>query len=96
MIRDVEGRHNHSVKLACKLQKKKHRRERGLLVGEGLDLLRIAVDAGVEIGDVLVRGDVVAQLPAALVQRAQAGELDIGSVPRRPWAMPVRWVARRM
>ncbi len=78
MIRDVEGRHNHSVKLACKLQKKKHRRERGLLVGEGLDLLRIAVDAGVEIGDVLVRGDVVAQLPAALVQRAQAGELDVG------------------
>ena len=71
MIRDVEGRHNHSVKLARKLQKKKHRRERGLLVGEGLDLLRIAVEVGVVISDVLVRSGVMADLPSALVERAQ-------------------------
>ncbi len=78
MIRDVEGRNNHSVKLARKLQKKKHRREKGLLVGEGLDLLRIAVDAGVEMGDVLVRRDVLSDLPPALRERAAAGGVDIG------------------
>ena len=46
MIRDIAGRQNHSVKLARKLQKKKHRRERGLLVCEGMDLLLAAVAAG--------------------------------------------------
>ena len=55
MIREIAGRQNHSVKLARKLQKKKHRRERGLLVGEGMDLLRAAVEAGADVRDVLVR-----------------------------------------
>ena len=54
MIRDIEGRQNRSVKLARKLQKKKYRRERGLLVGEGLDLLRAAVEAGCVVQEVLV------------------------------------------
>jgi TrmH family RNA methyltransferase len=78
VIRDVEGRHNHSVKLARKLQKKKHRRERGLLVGEGLDLLVLAVAHGVEMGDVLVRRDVLRELPPALLELAEAGGVDIG------------------
>lgn len=78
MIRDIEGRQNHSVKLARKLQKKKHRRERGLLVCEGLDLLHLAVQAGAEIGDVLVRRDTLDELPADLLRRADAGGADIG------------------
>ncbi len=78
MIRDIEGRHNHSVKLARKLQKKKHRRERGLLVCEGLDLLRLAFEAQAEIGDVLVRRDILPELPAELLRRAEAGGVDIG------------------
>lgn len=78
VIRTIEGRHNHSIKLARKLQKKKFRRERGLLIAEGLDLLRIAWDAGVEIGDVLVREDVLTALPAELRSRAEAGATDIG------------------
>ncbi|MFH0915891.1 MAG: RNA methyltransferase [bacterium] len=84
MIRDIAGRQNHSVKLARKLQKKKHRRERGLLVGEGMDLLRAAVDAGADVRDVLVRAELVAQLPPLLLQRAALSEhagatgVDIG------------------
>jgi RNA methyltransferase, TrmH family len=78
MIRSIAGRQNHSVKLALKLQKKKYRREHGSLVAEGLDLLRIAFDAGVEIADVLVRVDLVEKLPAGLRERAEAGALDIG------------------
>ena len=70
MIRDIAGRQNHSVKLARKLQKKKHRRERGLLVCEGMDLLRAAVDSKADIRDVLVRSDLVAGLPAELRKRA--------------------------
>lgn len=84
MIRDIAGGQNHSVKLARKLQKKKHRRERGLLVGEGMDLLRAAVDAGAEVRDVLVRRELVADLPplllegAALSEHAGATGVDIG------------------
>lgn len=66
MIRDIAGRHNHTVKLARKLQKKKYRRERGLLVGEGMDLLVAAIEAGVGITDVLVRRESLPDLPAAL------------------------------
>jgi tRNA G18 (ribose-2'-O)-methylase SpoU len=66
VIRDIAGRQNHSVKLARKLQKKKHRRERGLLVGEGMDLLRAAVEAGADLREVLVRKDLVKSLPAEL------------------------------
>jgi TrmH family RNA methyltransferase len=84
VIRDVAGRQNHSVKLARKLQKRKHRRERGLLVGEGMDLLRAAVDAGADVRDLLVRRELVADLPSLLLERAASGEqagatgVDIG------------------
>ncbi len=70
MIRDISGRQNHSVKLARKLQSKKHRRERGLLVGEGLDLLLAATEAGVDVRDVLVRRDLLPDLPVELRERA--------------------------
>jgi TrmH family RNA methyltransferase len=72
VIRDIAGRQNHSVKLARKLQKKKHRRERGLLVCEGMDLLRAAVEAGADVRDVLVRSDLLGDLPTVLVERARA------------------------
>lgn len=84
MIREIAGRHNHSVKLARKLQKKKYRRERGLLVCEGLDLLLAAWAARADIREILVRRDLLAELPEALVEQARhegpAGEagLDIG------------------
>lgn len=81
MIRDIAGRQNHSVKLARRLQKKKSRRERGLLVGEGMDLLWAAVDSGVEVRDVLVRRDLVEALPPALLERAKSGAepvVDVG------------------
>ena len=83
MIRDIAGRQNHGVKLARKLQKKKHRRERGLLVGEGMDLLEAAWQAGADIRDVLVRRDLLSELPGKLVERARsqpvgAAGLDIG------------------
>jgi RNA methyltransferase, TrmH family len=70
VIRDIAGRQNHSVKLARKLQQKKHRRERGLLLGEGMDLLRAAVEAGADLRDVLVRRDLLRDLPSGLTQRA--------------------------
>ena len=77
MIRDIAGRQNHSVKLARKLQKKKHRRERGLLVCEGMDLLRAAIEAGAQVREVLVRRDLMSGLPADLLERAsQTGALD--------------------
>ncbi len=83
MIRDIAGRQNHSVKLARKLQKKKHRRERGLLVCEGMDLLRAAVSSQADIRDVLVRTDLLGGLPAELRKRAASegeglGVVDIG------------------
>jgi TrmH family RNA methyltransferase len=84
VIRDVAGRQNHSVKLARKLQKRKHRRERGMLVGEGMDLLRAAVDAGADVRDILVRRELVADLPSVLLERAASSEqagatgVDIG------------------
>ncbi|HLA80539.1 MAG TPA: RNA methyltransferase [Thermoleophilia bacterium] len=81
MIRSIAGRQNHSVKLAQKLQKKKHRRERGLLVAEGLDLLEIAVEAGADVREVLVRRNLVDELPPALLERARADALEIGVCP---------------
>jgi TrmH family RNA methyltransferase len=84
VIRDISGRHNHSVKLARKLQNKKNRRERRLLVGEGLDLLLAAVEAGMDIQDVLVRRDLLDDIPAELMGRAaqtdpsQAGGPHVG------------------
>lgn len=78
MIRDIAGRQNHTVKLARKLQKKKHRRERGLLVGEGMDLLRAAAEAGAEIRDVLVRRDLVEDLPANVRVQASTDVLAVG------------------
>lgn len=71
MIRDIAGRQNHSVKLARKLQQKKHRRDRGLLVCEGMDLLSAAVESGADIRDILVRRDLVSDLPVALVEAAR-------------------------
>lgn len=78
MIREIEGRQNHTIKLVRKLQKKKLRRERGLLVCEGLDLLELACDSGAQITDVLVRADLVGSLPRSLVESAAAGAPDIG------------------
>jgi TrmH family RNA methyltransferase len=72
VIRDIAGRQNHSVKLARKLQKKKFRRERGLLVCEGFDLLLAAWAAGAVVRDVLVRRELVSQIPRDLVQQAKA------------------------
>jgi len=72
VIREVAGRQNHSVKLARKLQRKNHRRERGLLVGEGMDLLRAAVDAGASVCEILVRQGLVAELPSSLLEAASA------------------------
>ncbi len=82
MIRDIAGRQNHSVKLARKLQKKKYRRERGLLVGEGMDLLLAALAGRCRHPrDVLVRRELVQELPSALRERAAAsvGAADIAS-----------------
>lgn len=78
MIRDIAGRQNHTIKLVRKLQKKKFRRERGLLVCEGLDLLELACDSGAEITDVLVRADLVSSLPRSLVENSATGPPDIG------------------
>jgi TrmH family RNA methyltransferase len=81
VIRDITGRQNHSVKLARKLQSKKHRRERGLLVGEGVDLLRAAAEAGADVRDILVRRDLLSTLPAELL--CSAAQTD-ASVARGP------------
>lgn len=79
MIRDIAGRQNHTVKLARKLQKKKHRRERGLLVGEGMDLLWAAWEAHADLRDILVRRDLLKELPAELVERARSEGVDDGA-----------------
>ena len=76
MIRDIAGRQNHTVKLARKLQKKKHRRERGLLVGEGMDLLLAAVAGGAAVREILLRRELLLELPAGL--REQAAESGHG------------------
>jgi TrmH family RNA methyltransferase len=70
VIRDIAGRHNHSVKTARKLQRKKYRREHGLIVCEGMDLLVAAVEGGAAVRDVLVRRELVGQLPAELFRSA--------------------------
>ncbi len=78
MIRTIAGRHNESVKLAQKLQKKKHRRDKGLFVCEGLDLLEAAIQAGESPVEVLVRDDLLERLPSELLEEAEEDELDIG------------------
>lgn len=70
MIREIVGRQNRSIRLARKLLKKKHRRERGLLVCEGMDLLRAAVEAGADVREILVRRDLLEGLPAGLLKKA--------------------------
>jgi RNA methyltransferase, TrmH family len=74
MIRDIAGRQNNSVKLARKLQKKKHRRERGLLVGEGMDLLRAALQGGADVQEILVRRELLSELPPDVRESAAAPE----------------------
>jgi TrmH family RNA methyltransferase len=78
MIREIAGRQNHAIKLDHKLQKKKNRRERGLLVCEGLDLLEIASECGAEIKEVFLRSDLVRDLPASVIEAAEADRLDVG------------------
>jgi TrmH family RNA methyltransferase len=80
VIRDIAGRQNHSVKLARKLQHKKYRRERGLLVGEGMDLLVAAVESRADIRDVLARRELVSELPPELLERAvlEGSNVDVG------------------
>jgi TrmH family RNA methyltransferase len=78
MIRAIAGRHNDTVKLAAKLQKKKHRRERGFFVAEGLDLLEAALAAGEFPVEVLVREDLLSRLPAELQSEAAGEDLGIG------------------
>jgi RNA methyltransferase, TrmH family len=72
MIREIAGHHNHSVKLARKLQRKKFRRERGLLVGEGMDLLVAAVAGGADVREILVRKELLQEVPAGLREQAAA------------------------
>jgi TrmH family RNA methyltransferase len=70
MIRDIAGHQNHTVKLARKLQQKKHRRERGLLVSEGMDLLLAALGGGADVREILIRRELVHELPAGLREQA--------------------------
>jgi TrmH family RNA methyltransferase len=72
MIREIAGHQNHSVKLARKLQRKKFRRERGLLVGEGMDLLTAAVAGGADVREILVRRELLSEVPAGLREQAAA------------------------
>lgn len=81
MIKTIEGHHNHTLKLARKLQKKKQRREKGLFLAEGLDLLLEALAAGIVPREVLVRTDLVDRLPEDLRRRAEGNELDIVATP---------------
>src|SRR5665811_1814829 len=78
MIRKINGRHNRTVKLARKLQKKKHRKERGLFVAEGMDLLDAAEDASRHPVDILVREDLADRLPSTLSDSAAEDAVDIG------------------
>jgi TrmH family RNA methyltransferase len=78
VIRTITGTHNDSIKLAKKLQRKNFRRDRGLFVCEGMDLLSAAVDVGEYPVEVLVREDLLGRLPAELVSEAREDELDIG------------------
>src|SRR5665811_1012613 len=78
MIRKINGRHNRTVKLARKLQKKKHRKERGLFVAEGMDLLDAAEDASRHPVDILIREDLADRLPSTLSGSAAEDAVDIG------------------
>lgn len=78
MIRNIAGRHNNTIKLAAKLQTKKHRRERGLFVSEGLDLLEAALTAGEFPVEVLVREDLLGRLPVQVQAEADGEDLHIG------------------
>jgi TrmH family RNA methyltransferase len=72
MIREIAGRQNHTVKLARKLLQKKYRRDRGFLVGEGMDLLLAAVAGGADVREILVRRELLSEIPAGLRERAAA------------------------
>ncbi len=78
MLRRIGGRQNPSIKRAARLQKKSYRRERGLFVTEGLDLLLSAEEAGRTPVEVLVREDLVDVLPGRLLKLADEGGLEIG------------------
>ncbi|MCL5942232.1 MAG: RNA methyltransferase [Actinobacteria bacterium] len=81
MIRTVASAHNDAVKLLRKLQKKKYRRERGLFVAEGFDLLEAALRAAALPLEILVREDLAARIPAELRRAAEEDEVDIGVCP---------------
>ena len=78
VLRTITGRHNASLRLARRLQKKKYRVERGFFVAEGWDLLQAALEAGINPVEVLVREDLTARIPEELVSAAEADRIDIG------------------
>lgn len=77
MIRTVAGRHNASLKLARKLQKKKYRTERGYFLAEGWDVLTAALEAEAQPAELLVREDVAGRLPEGLRSAAELDQLDV-------------------
>ena len=77
MLRAVAGHHNPSLKRARRLQKRKYRAERGYFVAEGWDVLEAALGAGVLPVEVLVRTDLAARLPTALVEAARTDVVDV-------------------
>jgi RNA methyltransferase, TrmH family len=79
MIREIAGRQNHTVKLARKLLQKKYRRERGFLVGEGMDLLLAAMAGGADVREILVRRELFSEVPTGLRERAAASTGVAGS-----------------
>ena len=77
VIRIVTGRHNASLKLVRKLQKKKYQSERNCFVGEGWDVFESALSAGVRPLELLVREDLRHRLPPDVMSAAETGALDI-------------------
>lgn len=77
VLRTITGRHNVSLKLARRLQKKRYRVQRGFFVAEGWDLLEAALAAGVRPVELLVREDLAGRIPEELTEGARGDRLDI-------------------
>ena len=83
MIRDIAGHQNHRSSSRASSRRRSTAASVDLLVGEGMDLLLAAVAGGADVREILIRRELLQEVPAGLREQAAASSgRPAGAAPR--------------